>query len=98
MLDATYWFSVEELQFLAACCRVGVYVYRFHEGEAAEAGDAYNFVLIGDDLYGDLLEMDELVHVTFESSEPNTSRGHFSRLWAHEDWLDPRSRRKRTYR
>ena len=56
-----YWLRVEELQLLAACCCTGVYVYRFDVGEAAESVDAYNCVSIGEDLYLDLPEMDELV-------------------------------------
>ena len=89
MLDETYWLSVEELQFLAACCRIGVHVYKFDEAEAADSGDAYKFESIGDDLYTDHPEMEECVHVVFESGDAgSSSRGHFSRLWPEEAWLE----------
>ena len=89
ILDETYWLSVEELQFLAACCRIGVRVYKFDEAEAADSVDAYKFEPIGDDLYTDLPEMEECVHVVFESSDAgSSSRGHFSRLWTEEAWLE----------
>jgi predicted small metal-binding protein len=84
MLSDRYWFSIQELQLLAACCGTRLEV---HLLQAPGAGQQAALAPLEPQAFGGIPEITEVVKILLDTGgDPGGSRGHFSRLWSEREW------------
>ena len=83
-----YWLSVQELQFLAACCGVAVDVYQFDEDAAEASPEPFTLPTVGTSLYREVVGLAEHVWVVYQGGAVDSTRGHFSRLFTEAAWVE----------